>query len=75
MANQFRNYCLTYNNPKETDEEFLEYIKTLQHIKYAVFQREAGEKNKTPHFQINIEFNTGKNFATDRKSTRLNSSH
>ena len=62
MANQFRNYCITYNNPKETDEEYFEYLKSLEHIKYFAFQREAGEKNKTPHFQLYIEFNIGKKF-------------
>ena len=64
MANQFRNYCITYNNPKKTDEEFLEYLKGLAHIKYAVFQRETGEKKQTPHFQLYIEFEVGKTFKT-----------
>lgn len=36
MANQFRNYLLTVNNPAQTDEEFYDYLKTLRHIKYFV---------------------------------------
>ena len=62
MANQFRNYCLTINNPKETDEEMVEYIKKLPHVKYCVFQREAGAKCETVHFQMYIEFSLGKRF-------------
>jgi len=64
MANQFRNYILTVNNPKETDEEFFEYLKTLQHIKYFTFQREVGENTGTEHFQLYIEFDVGKRFET-----------
>jgi len=64
MANQFRNYILTINNPSQTDEEFAEYLKSLKHIKYYAFQREQGEKKATPHFQLYIEFNVGKTFPT-----------
>ena len=64
MANQFRDYCITYNNPKETDEEFLAYIQGLPHVKYGVFQREIGEKRQTPHFHLYIEFTLGKRFGT-----------
>ena len=64
MANQFRNYILTVNNPVQTDEEFNEYLKTLQHIRYFTFQREIGEETGTQHFQLYIEFEVGKRFAT-----------
>jgi len=67
MANQFRDYCLTINNPTETDDEFVAYLeklKTENHLKYAVFQREIGEKKKTIHFQIYLEFTLGKRFET-----------
>lgn len=64
MANQFRNYILTINNPKETDEEFFEHLKTLAHIKYFTFQREQGLENGTQHFQAYLEFEVGKNFNT-----------
>jgi len=64
MANQFRNYILTINNPVQTDEEFNEYLKALQHIKYFTFQREQGSEMGTQHFQAYIEFTVGKNFAT-----------
>jgi len=63
MANQFRNYILTINNPTQTDEEFVEYLKGIEHLKYFVFQREKGEQKETPHFQLYIEFNMGKRFA------------
>lgn len=59
-----RNYCLTINNPEETDEDFLEYVKKIEHLKYFVFQREVGEKNNTPHFQAYIEFTNNKTFQT-----------
>jgi len=64
MANQFRNYLLTVNNPKQTDEEFNEYLKTLQHVKYFTFQREIGNETGTEHFQLYIEFEVGKRFET-----------
>ncbi len=64
MANQFRNYLLTVNNPVQTDEEFFDYLKTLRHIKYFVFQREQGNETGTQHFQLYIEFEVGKTFAT-----------
>lgn len=67
MANQFRDYCITYNNPKETDEEFFEYLKNFEHIKYFVFQREIGEQNQTIHIQAYIEFTLGKRFETVKK--------
>ncbi len=67
MANQFRDYCLTINNPNETDAEFLEYLEKLKvesHLKYAIFQKEIGEKTQTPHFQIYLEFSVSKRFDT-----------
>jgi hypothetical protein len=62
MANQFRNYCLTVNNPKLTDLEFFDYLKTLPHLKYFTFQRERGEQEGTEHHQLYIEFTLGKRF-------------
>jgi len=64
MANQFRDYCLTINNPTQTDEEFLEYCKQLPHLKCLVFQREVGAEKSTEHFQIYLEFTLGKRFDT-----------
>jgi len=64
MANQFRNYVLTINNPVQTDDEFFDYLKSLKHIKYFAFQREQGKEKSTPHFQLYIEFNVGKTFNT-----------
>lgn len=64
MANQLRNWLITVNNPTETDEQFYEYCKKLNHLKYFVFQREKGEKEGTEHFQLYIEFQVGKTFNT-----------
>ena len=64
MANQFRNYILTVNNPDKSDEEFFNYLVTLPHIKYFTFQREIGENTCTEHFQLYIEFDIGKRFKT-----------
>lgn len=64
MANQFRNYLLTVNNPTQTDDEFFDYLKSLNHIKYFAFQREQGKEKATPHFQLYIEFEVGKTFNT-----------
>ena len=64
MANQFRNYILTVNNPTQSDKEFSEYLKTLPHIKYFIFQREKGEETGTQHYQAYLEFEVGKTFNT-----------
>ncbi|MDR3263645.1 MAG: replication protein [Clostridiales bacterium] len=61
MANQFRNFCITLNNPVQSDSEFFDYLKFLPHIKYFVFQREKGDSG-TEHFQLYIEFSLGKRF-------------
>ena len=60
---QGRNYFLTVNNPTQSDEEFFEFCKNLDHIQYFVFQREQGESG-TQHFQLYIEFTIGKRFDT-----------
>jgi len=67
-----RNYCLTINNPKETDEEFNEYLQKLDHIKYFAFAREKGDgtednKDGTIHLQVYIEFSNAKTFKTMKK--------
>ena len=72
MSTRVRNYCLTINNPAETDEEFSEYLQTLDHIKYFVFAREQGDGTEenpggTVHLQVYLEFTNGKTFATIKK--------
>ncbi len=62
MANQFRNFILTINNPEKEDNEIAEEIKGLPHLKYFIFQREKGEEKGTPHIQLYIEFSQGKRF-------------
>lgn len=74
MANQFRNFILTINNPftnnektKDfyTDENSLfEYCKSLRDIKYFIFQLERGEETETDHIQMYLEFSFGKLFST-----------
>ena len=61
---QGRRWMLTINNPKETDEEFEDYVRGLEHIKYAKFQREKGEETGTIHFQLFVIFTIGKRFST-----------
>ena len=64
---QSRRWFFTINNEKRTDEEMLEYVKGLEHIKYAAFQRELGEEEKTPHIQMFLIFSIGKRFSTIKK--------
>lgn len=61
---QARRYILTINNPTETDEEMREYVKMLEHIKYAAFQREKGHETGTEHFQMFLIFSISKRFQT-----------
>jgi hypothetical protein len=54
----------TWNNPKMTDDEFLETLKKFEldgHLQYACFQRECGEM-ETPHFQFFIVWKNAKRF-------------
>lgn len=67
MANQFRNYILTVNTPEQTDDQFNDYLKSIPHVKYFIFQRELGEATKREHFQLYIEFDVGKRFDVMKK--------
>ena len=60
---QARTWILTINNPEQNDGAFNEYCKSLEHVKYFIFQRERGEQG-TEHFQLYIEFSIGKRFET-----------
>lgn len=64
---QSRRWFFTINNEKRSDEEVLEYVKGLEHIKYAAFQRELGKQEKTPHIQMFLIFSIGKRFSTIKK--------
>lgn len=68
MANQFRNYLLTINNPEKEDAEYAEEWKQLRYVKYFIFQREKGEEKGTPHIQLYIEFTQGVTFDTMKKN-------
>jgi hypothetical protein len=71
---QARRYILTINNPFAENEKtkdlytdiktFTEYVKSLEHFKYAIFQQEQGEKEHTDHIQMFITFTCGKMFNT-----------
>ena len=68
---QGRNYVFTVNNPKQTEEEFSEYLKSLEHIRYFIFGREKGDGDKdvdastgTEHYQGYMEFEIPKRFST-----------
>lgn len=62
--NQSRRWCFTLNNPEKTDEEFYEYLKGLEHIKYFIFQREKAPTTGTIHLQGFLIFVVGKRFNT-----------
>ncbi len=64
-------WCGTWNNPSMTDEEFEKFFTDLENddvIKYAIFQREKGEKTGTIHFQFFVDFKSPVRF-TKVKST------
>ena len=58
-----RTYILTINNPEQSEQDFFDYCKNLEHIKYFIFQREKGESG-TEHYQVYVEFSISKRFAT-----------
>lgn len=61
---QARRWMLTINNPDKSDSELEEYITGLEHIKYAIFQREKGHETGTEHIQAFVCFSIGKRFGT-----------
>lgn len=63
----FRRYVLTINNPAQTDEQIFEYISSLEHIKYFIFQREKGHETGTVHIQAFISFTCSQRFSRIKK--------
>ena len=65
---QSRNGCFVVNNPKLTDQQMFEYLKTLSNMRYFIFVKEKGDgtenSNGTEHHQGYIEFSTPKKFST-----------
>lgn len=61
---QARRWMLTINNPEQSDDEMRKYIENLEHIKYAIFQREKGHEKETEHFQMFLIFSISKRFST-----------
>lgn len=59
-----RCWCFTINNPEETQEQVSE---KLQHARYAVFQKEVGEKDETTHWQGYVEFGKVKRLSACKK--------
>ena len=64
LSKMKRRWCLTINNEERSLEELSKYIESLEHFKYAIFQREEGEKTHTPHIQLFIIFSCSKRFNT-----------
>ena len=64
---QARDWCFTVNNPVQTEQEFLEYLKTVSDLRYAVFQRERAPETGTEHYQGYFEFTQPKWFTTIKK--------
>ena len=62
-----RGWVFTVNNPKQTEQEFYDYLRTLNNLMYFTFQRECGESG-TEHFQGYIEFESPKKFSTMRNA-------
>lgn len=59
LNTRVRCWVGTWNNPKMTDEEFCNLLKSLEEkelLQYAIFQRELGEKSKIEHFQFFLNF-------------------
>lgn len=66
---QGHDWVFCINNPKRTEDEFFEYLKTLVNVKYFCFGREKGDgsddnPNGTEHHQGYIEFSMPKKFST-----------
>ena len=64
---QARDWCFTVNNPVQTEQEFLEYLKTVSDLRYVVFQRERAPETGTEHYQGYFEFTQPKWFTTIKK--------
>ena len=64
---QARDWCFTVNNPVQSEQEFLEYLKTVSDLRYAVFQRERAPETGTEHYQGYFEFTQPKWFTTIKK--------
>jgi len=52
-------WCVTMNNPNESDEQVAQRLKSCNEVKGFVFQREVGT-NGTEHLQMYIEFKSQK---------------
>ena len=65
---QARDWVFVVNNPKLTEAEMSDYLKTLVNVRYFIFSREKGDGSKenqgTEHHQGYIEFSAPKRFST-----------
>ena len=64
---QARDWCFTINNPVQSEQEFITYLKTLPDLRYVVFQREKAPETGTEHYQGYFEFTQQKWFTTIKK--------
>jgi len=71
LDKKVRCWVGTWNNPSMTDEEFKQHLEELysqEYLKYAIFQREKGEKNGTIHFQFFLDFKNARHFKWVKKN-------
>lgn len=59
-----KNVCWNWHNPTKTEEELLNEFKNDKRVKYTVFTKQKGKKQKTYHFQGYSEFFTRIRFTT-----------
>ena len=70
---QARDWVFVVNNPKLTELEMSDYLKTLVNVRYFIFAREKGDGTDgnpegTEHHQGYIEFTAPKRFSTMKHS-------
>ena len=60
-------WLITINNEKLSLKDLSKFIESLEHFKYAIFQREKGEYFQVSHIQLFIIFSCEKDFTFIRK--------
>ena len=60
-------WTCTWNNPDMTDDEFDEYLKSVEQLQFFAFQREIAPETGTEHFQFFLVFEIAKHFTTVKK--------
>ena len=65
MSSRFRTWCMTLNNPTESELTTLNGLDE-RYLKYAIFGSEVGEKG-TPHIQGYLSFKNAKTLSATKK--------